>query len=73
MKIETKTTIRVGAGKEAKYLPPGEHDVDDAVAKDLIKRGKAVAIAKAGRQAESDKDDGRKPQGKDGDKSGGKD
>lgn len=74
MKIETKTTVRIGKHPDVKYLPPGEHDVDDAVGADLVKRGKAVAVGATSAPpapeppAPPAKDDGKKPTKDDGKK-----
>ena len=43
MKVVTKERVRVGtpAKGDVRTLEAGEHNLDDKVAKDLIKRGKA--------------------------------
>lgn len=71
MKIETKTTVRIGKHPDVKYLSPGEHDVDDAIGADLVKRGKAVSVGapeKGPAKSEAKKDDGKKDDGKKDDK-----
>jgi len=47
MKIRTLVTISNGKGKDGKpsYLPPGEVDLPDEAAIDLISRGMAKTIA----------------------------
>lgn len=60
MKVITKTTVRIGKGKDTKYFPPGEIDVPDAVANDLIKRGVAAAVNAAADDDDKDKDKGSK-------------
>jgi hypothetical protein len=53
MKVITSVTVRVkGKGDEHEYLAPGEHDLDDAVAKGLLKDGHAKTPAAAAKDAE---------------------
>ncbi|HEY1035551.1 MAG TPA: hypothetical protein VGE09_11280 [Pseudoxanthomonas sp.] len=53
MKIITSVTVRVkGKGDEHEYIAPGEHDLPDDVAKDLLKRGHAKTPAAAAKDAE---------------------
>lgn len=47
MKILTSNTVHVGMGKDAKPLPPGEHEVERDVGEWLVKRGRAVRVAAA--------------------------
>lgn len=48
MKIITSVTVRVkNKGDEHDYLAPGEHDLPDEVAKDLLKNGHAKTLAQA--------------------------
>ena len=70
MKVITTATVRVGQAPDSKvsadqkkpvYLPPGEHDLDEAVAKDLRAKGYAITpAAKAARDA-SAKDADKRP------------
>lgn len=53
MKIITSVTVRVkGKDDDHEYLSPGEHDLPDAVAKDLLKKGHAKTPAQAAKDAE---------------------
>lgn len=49
MHITTNVTVHFAAkeGDKVKPLAPGEHDLPDDIAKDLLKRGHAVTAAKA--------------------------
>lgn len=53
MKVVTSTTVRLGAGKDRKEYAPGEHDLPEAAAKDLIALGAAVPAAKAKADADA--------------------
>lgn len=54
MKVITSTTVRLKGKEGHDHYAPGEHDFDDAIAKDLLKRGHAVTpAAKAKADAEA--------------------
>jgi hypothetical protein len=51
MKIVTSVTVRVKGKDGHEYLAPGEHDLADAIAKELIEKGHAKTPAKAAEDA----------------------
>lgn len=56
MKVITHTTVKYKAKDGHKHLAPGEHELPDDVAADLLKRGHAKTPAAAAKAAaEADK------------------
>ena len=55
MKIITNVTVRVKGKNGHEYVAPGEHDFDDAVAKELLAKGQAKTPREAAEEAKAAK------------------